>query len=74
MFSVTSVPRYYKHDRRCNELVLGQSPGGENMSTEAEDIVGIRHEATTGEGIGDWEDLVRAVVNSTVCELPLSIF
>jgi hypothetical protein len=32
-----------------NELVVVQSPVGKNMSTEAEDIVGIRHQATTGE-------------------------
>jgi hypothetical protein len=31
------------------ELVLGQSTAGKNVSTEAEDIVGIRREATTGE-------------------------
>jgi hypothetical protein len=28
---------------------MGQSPTGKNMSTEAEDIVAIRHQATTGE-------------------------
>jgi hypothetical protein len=39
-----------------------QSPAGKNMSTEAENIVGIRHQATT-EDMADREDLVRAVVN-----------
>jgi hypothetical protein len=39
---------------------VGQSPAS-NMSTEAEDIVEIRYQATTG------EDSVRAVVNCKVC-------
>jgi hypothetical protein len=30
-----------------------QSPAGKKVSTEAEDIVGIRHEATTGEDIAE---------------------
>jgi hypothetical protein len=33
--------------------VLRQSPACKNMNTEAEDIVGIRHQATTGEGIAN---------------------
>jgi hypothetical protein len=28
---------------------VGQSPAGKNVRTEAEDIVDIRHQATTGE-------------------------
>jgi hypothetical protein len=32
---------------------MGQSPAGKNVSTETEDIVGIRHQATTGEDIAD---------------------
>jgi hypothetical protein len=36
---------------------------GKNVSTEAEDIVRIRHQATTGEDTADSEDLVRAVMN-----------
>jgi hypothetical protein len=31
------------------EWVVGQSAAGKNVSTEAEDIVGILHQATTGE-------------------------
>jgi hypothetical protein len=31
------------------KLVLRQSPTGKNVSTETEDIVEIRHQATTGE-------------------------
>jgi hypothetical protein len=42
---------------------MGQSPACKNVSTEAEDIVEIRHQATTGEDAVDWEDLVRAAVN-----------
>jgi hypothetical protein len=33
---------------KLNEIVVGQSPSGKNLSTEARDIVGIRHQATTG--------------------------
>jgi hypothetical protein len=40
-------------DSSSNELVVRQSPAGKNMSTEAEDIVGIRHQVTTGEDIGN---------------------
>jgi hypothetical protein len=32
-----------------NELVVGQSPAGKKVSTEAEDIVGISRQATTDE-------------------------
>jgi hypothetical protein len=32
---------------------VGQSPVGKNVSTEAEDIVAIRHQATTGEDKAD---------------------
>jgi hypothetical protein len=38
-------------DSWSNELVVWQSPGGKKVSTEAEDIVEIRHQATTGEDI-----------------------
>jgi hypothetical protein len=36
-----------------NELVMRQSSAGKMKSTEAEDIVGVRHQATTGEGTAD---------------------
>jgi hypothetical protein len=42
-----------------------------NVSTEVEDIIEIRHQATTGEDTVDWESLVRAVVNCRVCELAI---
>jgi hypothetical protein len=41
---------------------MRQSPAGKNVSTEAEDIVGIRRQATTGEDTADWEDFMSAVV------------
>jgi hypothetical protein len=53
LFSVRSVPRCYKQGRWSNGLVVGQSPAGRNVSTEAEDIVGIRHQATIGEDTAD---------------------
>jgi hypothetical protein len=31
-------------------------PVGKKVSSEAEDIVGIRHQAATGEDTADWED------------------
>jgi pyrimidine operon attenuation protein/uracil phosphoribosyltransferase len=40
-------------DRWNNELVVRQSPAGKKVSTEAEDTVRIRHQATTGEGKAD---------------------
>jgi hypothetical protein len=41
-----------------NELVARQLPAGRNVSTEAEDIVVIRHQATTVEDKANWEDYV----------------
>jgi hypothetical protein len=49
VFSVKSVVKSLT--LTLNELVVGQSPASKNMNTEAEDIVGIRHQATTGEDI-----------------------
>jgi hypothetical protein len=43
----------YKQDSWGNELVVEESRTGKNISTEAEDFVGIRHHATTGEDIAD---------------------
>jgi hypothetical protein len=39
-----------------------QSLASKNLSTEAEDIVGVRHQATTGEDIDNREDFMCAVV------------
>jgi hypothetical protein len=38
-------------DSWSKELVIRQSPAGKNMSTGVEDIVEIRHQATTDEDI-----------------------
>jgi hypothetical protein len=35
---------------------VGQSPAGNNVSVEADNIVGIRHQAMTGEDTEYWED------------------
>jgi hypothetical protein len=43
------------------------------MSTEAENIVAIRYQATIVEDTEDSEDLVRAVVNCSVCELAIAL-
>jgi hypothetical protein len=65
--------RRCKQDSSSNELVVGQSPVSKNVSTEAEDIVEIHHQATAGENTADWEDLVRALVNCRVCELAAAL-
>jgi hypothetical protein len=61
MFSVLSLPKCYKQERWSSELVVRQSPACKNLSTETEDIVGIRHKATTGENIASSEDFMCAV-------------
>jgi hypothetical protein len=40
-------------DSRGNELVERQLPAGEDMRTEAENIVGIHYQAMTNEGVED---------------------
>jgi hypothetical protein len=37
---------------------MRQSLAVKNVRKEAEDIIGIRHQATTGEDTAGWEDLV----------------
>jgi hypothetical protein len=66
---VLSAPRRCKQDNLNNELVVGQLPAGKNVSTEAENIVEIRHQATTGENTADWKDLLHAVVHYRMCEI-----
>jgi hypothetical protein len=59
LFSLLSVPKCYKQDSQLrvnswsNELAVRQLPAGINMSTEAEVIVGIYHQETTGKDIGN---------------------
>jgi hypothetical protein len=48
-------------DSWTNELIVRPLPTGKNVSTEAEDIVGNRHQATT-EDIANREDFIYAVV------------
>jgi hypothetical protein len=67
------MPKHYKQDNWSNELVVGWSPAGKKMSMEAEDTVGIHHQATTGENPANWEDLVNAVVNCRMCELVIAL-
>jgi hypothetical protein len=43
------------------------------VNTEADDNIGIRHQATTGEDIGDSDDLVRAVGKCKMCELAIAL-
>jgi hypothetical protein len=73
VFYVRSVLSCYKQDIWSNELVVGQSIAAKNVSTEAEDIVRIREEATTGEDIADLEELINAVVNWRVCKLAIAL-
>jgi hypothetical protein len=71
---VLSAPRYHKQDSWSNELFVRQSPAGKNVSTEAEDIVGIRRQPTTGEDTANCEDIVSAVVNCRMCELGIALY
>jgi hypothetical protein len=55
------------------EFISGQTPAGKSVNTEAENIVGIRYQATTGEDTADREDPVRAIVNCRVCGLAIAL-
>jgi hypothetical protein len=66
VFSVGSVPICYKQKNWNNGLVVGQLAADKNVRKEAEDIVGIRHQATTREDTADWEEFVRAAVKCSV--------
>jgi hypothetical protein len=46
-----------------NELLAGQSPADKSVSTDTQDIVGIRHQAMTDEKL--------AVMNFNVCKLAI---
>jgi hypothetical protein len=50
------MSRCYKQNSWSNELGVGQSLTGENMSVEAEGIVVICHQETIGEDTADRED------------------
>jgi hypothetical protein len=47
---------------RIVKVVASQPPFNEDVSTEAENIVGIRYHATTGEVIANREDFMCTVV------------
>jgi hypothetical protein len=49
VFSVRSMPRCYKQYNWSNELVVRQSLVSKKVSTEAEDIVEIRHQGATAD-------------------------
>jgi hypothetical protein len=69
VFSLQSVTRCYKEDSWSNELVVGQSPASKNVITKVGGIVGICHQATTGEDTADWKNLVSALADCIVREL-----
>jgi hypothetical protein len=48
---------------------LWASPACKYVSKEAEDIVGIRYQTTTGENIPNWEEWMCGVVKIRVNEL-----
>jgi hypothetical protein len=84
MFSVRSVPKPYNEgvSRPPSSEDLRASHGQWWVSCEigavehgSRWIYGgeSRYQATTGEDTADWEDLVRAVVNFRVCELPIAL-
>jgi hypothetical protein len=53
VFSVTFVPRCYKQNSFNSESAVGQLPTGKNVSKEAENIFGIRPQATAGKDTAD---------------------
>jgi hypothetical protein len=53
VFSVWPAWRCYKQGNWSNELVVRQLPTGKDVSTEAEGVVGICHQAMTGEDTTD---------------------
>jgi hypothetical protein len=73
VFSVLSVPTCYKQDSWGSESVVRQLPVGKNVSMVAEDIVEIRHQATTCEETADWKDLACPLVNCRACELATAL-
>jgi hypothetical protein len=57
-----------------SKLVVGQSPAGRNVSTDAENTYGNRLQETTDEDTAGREDLLHAVVNCRVCELAIELW
>jgi hypothetical protein len=57
-----AMPKCYKQASCNNEFVVRQSSACKYLSTEAKNIFGIRHQATTGEDKATWEDFMCAVI------------
>jgi hypothetical protein len=53
VFSLRSMSKRCKQDSWSNDLVEERLPAVKNVSTEAEDIVGIHNQATTVEDTAD---------------------
>jgi hypothetical protein len=53
VISRTVSESQFRVDSWSNALVVRQTPAGKNVSTEVEDIVGIRHQATTVANMAD---------------------
>jgi hypothetical protein len=49
-------------DSWLEEIVVRQSPARKNVNTEAEDIAGIRRQATTDEDVANWKGFMCTVV------------
>jgi hypothetical protein len=64
MFSTQYIPRCYRQEKFRVQLVGG---------TEAENIVGIRNQETTGKETADWENLLRDVMNCRVWIIASSV-
>jgi hypothetical protein len=62
---------------RCELLLLEAASWGTGTVREPRgrgtSTVGSRYQATTGEDTADWKDLLRAVVNCSVCELTTTL-
>jgi hypothetical protein len=63
---VICAVRQFRVDSWGNELVVRQLPVGKKMSSDAEDIVGIRLRATNDEDTADRKGLMFPVV---ICEV-----
>jgi hypothetical protein len=50
-----------------------QSPAGDNLSTEAEDIVGTFYQVTAEEDTADSKDLLRAVANRRMRDITIAL-
>jgi hypothetical protein len=73
VFSMRSVPKYYKQAKSRVCSVVRQSSTSKDMNTEADEATAL--EAVTRQGLvktRKTEDLVSAVMNCNVCELAIA--